>query len=75
VITVENLTPGDVIVWPEWYKRPDCEVTASPIHTFETVAPLAGLPCIRIPMRRLDTNEDGYHTFGPGAEVELREGL
>jgi hypothetical protein len=40
-------------------------------HTTETVAPLAGRPCVQLWCRRQDTNQEGFLTFGPGALVTL----
>lgn len=37
----------------------------------ETVAPLAGRPCVRLWVRREDTGEEGSMTFGPGGLVEV----
>lgn len=37
----------------------------------ETVAPLAGRPCIKVWVRREDTGEEGYVLCGPGGHLDV----
>lgn len=40
----------------------------------ETVPPLTGRPCIRLWVRREDTSDEGFMTFGPGGFVNVLNG-
>lgn len=58
---------GDVVLG-----GPDvpCEVLGIE-HGTETVLPLAGRPCIRLDVRRQDTGEEGWLTYGPAGFVRI----
>lgn len=64
---VDALVPGDV------FGRDGTSVLVleKPVPSMETVAPLAGLPCIRVRGRRLDTLAEGDMNFGVNAVVRL----
>jgi hypothetical protein len=64
---VDLLVPGDVFV----RAGTSVLVLEKPVPSVETVAPLAGLPCIRVRGRRLDTLQEGDMNFGLNAVVRL----
>jgi hypothetical protein len=64
---VENLVPGDVFA----RSGTSVLVLEKPVASVETVAPLAGQPCIRVRGRRLDTLKEGDMNFGVNAEVPM----
>lgn len=65
---IENIQEGARVAGgPE---RVPCEVLRID-HSVETVPPLTDRPCVRLWVRREDTNEEGFMTFGPRGMVEV----
>lgn len=62
-VEIETIEAGDTVLGGAddvecSVLRVDCD--------FETVAPLAGRPRIRLWVQRDDTGDEGYMSFGPG---------
>jgi hypothetical protein len=68
MIPIDDIQPDMVIAGgPD---RIPCTVLRTE-DSVETVAPLAGRPCIKVWIRREDTGEEGYVLYGPNGYVEI----
>lgn len=73
ILHPQHALPGLIICRSGCYFPMQVKVTVlhDAKHTTETVAPLAGRPCITVWGQREDTGQRGTLTYGPNAEVDL----